>query len=119
MLIDSLDRKILAVLQTNARASLQQTHARWQALHTQAQLLQADALPAAQSAYRAASLGFEYGKFSFLELLDAQRSYFAVQSQYVRTLVALHRTAAEWRSQVAPAVSTAPAAAAENWKSEK
>ena len=109
----------LQLAEQNARASLQQTHARWQALHTQAQLLQADALPAAQSAYRAASLGFEYGKFSFLELLDAQRSYFGVQSQYVRTLVALHRTAAEWRSQVAPAVSTAPAAAAENWKSEK
>lgn len=92
----------LQLAEQNARASLQQTHARWQAFNTQAQLLQADALPAAQSAYRAASLGFEYGKFSFLEVLDAQRSYFTVQSQYLRTLLALHRSAAEWQSQIAP-----------------
>lgn len=92
----------LQLAEHNARASLLQTHARWQAFNTQAQLLQADALPAAQSAYRAASLGFEYGKFSFLEVLDAQRSYFAVQSQYLRTLLALHRSVAEWQSQIAP-----------------
>ena len=102
----------LQLAEQNARTSLQQTHARWQALNAQAQILQADALPAAQSAYRAASLGFEYGKFSFLEVLDAQRSYFGVQSQYLRTLLALHRTAAEWQGQVAPAASAAAAAAA-------
>ena len=32
-------------------------------------------LPGAKSAYDAARVGFENGKFSFLDVLDAQRTY--------------------------------------------
>lgn len=97
----------LQLAEQNARASLLQTHARLQAFSSQAQLLQRDALPAAQSAYQATGIGFEYGKFSFLEVLDAQRSLLSVQSQYLRTLGQLQRSAAEWQSLVGrPADST-------------
>ncbi len=38
------------------------------------QSLQQDVLPGAKSAYDAATIGFENGKFNFLEVLDAQRT---------------------------------------------
>lgn len=40
-------------------------------------------LPGAQSAVDSASRGFEMGKFSFLDVLDAQRSLIAARSQYL------------------------------------
>lgn len=57
--------------------------------------LRRDILPGAQSAYDAATKGFEMGKFSFLEVLDAQRTSFQAQSQYLRALAEAHRSAAE------------------------
>ncbi len=57
--------------------------------------LKADILPGAQSAYEATIKGFELGKFSFLEVLDAQRTLFAVKSQSLRALAAAHRASAE------------------------
>ena len=58
-------------------------------------MLQRDILPGAQSAYDAATKGFELGKFSFLEVLDAQRTSFQAKSQYLRALAEAHRSAAE------------------------
>ena len=57
--------------------------------------LRRDILPGAQSAYDAATKGFELGKFSFLEVLDAQRTSFQAKSQYLRALAEAHRSAAE------------------------
>ena len=57
--------------------------------------LQRDILPGAQSAYDAATKGFELGKFSFLEVLDAQRTFFQAKAQYLRALAEAHRSAAE------------------------
>lgn len=57
--------------------------------------LQRDILPGAQSAYDAATKGFELGKFSFLEALDAQRTLFQAKAQYLRALAEAHRSAAE------------------------
>jgi outer membrane protein, heavy metal efflux system len=45
-----------------------------------------DILPGAQSAYEATRKGFEFGKFSFLEVLDAQRTLFQAKTQYIQTL---------------------------------
>ena len=59
------------------------------------EVLQREILPGAQSAYDAASKGFLMGKFSFLEVLDAQRTLFQAKSQYLRALAEAHRSAAE------------------------
>ena len=48
-----------------------------------------------QSAYDAATKGYIMGKFSFLEVLDAQRTLFQAKSQYLRALAEAHRSAAE------------------------
>ena len=52
-------------------------------------------LPGAKSAYDAATIGFENGKFNFLEVLDAQRTYFTAKSQYLKALGEAHRAAAD------------------------
>lgn len=52
-------------------------------------------LPSAQNAYEAASKGFEMGKFSFLEVLDAQRTLFDAMAQSQQSLAQSHRYAAE------------------------
>ena len=49
----------------------------------------------AQSAYDAATKGFELGKFNFLEVLDAQRTLFLDRAQYQRALAEAYRAAAE------------------------
>ncbi|CAH1906001.1 Cobalt-zinc-cadmium resistance protein CzcC [Candidatus Nitrotoga sp. HW29] len=59
------------------------------------EVLQQEILPGAQNAYDAATKGFIMGKFSFLEVLDAQRTLFQAKSQYLRALAEAHRSAAE------------------------
>lgn len=55
-----------------------------------ARRLKTDVLPAAREALDAMSRGYELGKFSFLEVLDAQRTLFQGQSQYVQALSDAH-----------------------------
>ncbi|MDO8772201.1 MAG: TolC family protein [Burkholderiaceae bacterium] len=57
--------------------------------------LRQDVLPGAKSAYDAATIGFENGKFNFLEVLDAQRTYFTAKSQYLKALGEAHRASAD------------------------
>ena len=51
-------------------------------------------LPAAQQAYDAATRGFEAGKFSFLEVLDSQRTLFQARARYLDQLANAYQAAA-------------------------
>ena len=64
-------------------------------------------LPGAQSAYDAATKGFELGKFNFLEVLDAQRTLFQARAQYQRALAEAYRAAAEIERVLGGAVASA------------
>jgi len=64
-------------------------------IREEVEVLQRDVLPGARRAYEAATVGFDNGKFSFLEVLDAQRTYFAAKSQYLKALAEAHRAAAD------------------------
>ncbi|MEG1328925.1 MAG: TolC family protein, partial [Janthinobacterium sp.] len=57
--------------------------------------LRQDILPGAQSAYDAASKGFEFGKFAFLDVLDAQRTLLQAKNQYLRALTEAQHAAAD------------------------
>jgi cobalt-zinc-cadmium efflux system outer membrane protein len=70
-------------------------HERLKALLMEAQTLRQEIVPGARSAYEAASKGYELGKFSFLDVLDAQRTLFQARTQYLRSLADAHRTGAE------------------------
>jgi cobalt-zinc-cadmium efflux system outer membrane protein len=57
--------------------------------------LKGQILPAAESAFEAATLGYQAGKFGFLEVLDAQRTLFEVRGQYLEALTNYHQARAE------------------------
>ncbi|GGC62825.1 TolC family protein [Undibacterium terreum] len=73
-------------------AAAYQRHAQ---ANAELEILRADILPGAQSAFDAASRGFELGKFSSLDVLDAQRTLFQARSQHLRALAESHRALAE------------------------
>lgn len=88
-------RDELSATEVRLSTEVTQNEERLKALVVEAQTLQSEIMPGARSAYDAASKGFELGKFSFLEVLDAQRTFFQARAQYLRSLSDAHRTAAE------------------------
>ncbi|WP_175965754.1 TolC family protein [Burkholderia sp. BCC0322] len=94
---------------TRLRLDLTQAYANFEAAAQEAQRLKADILPAARLALDAMSRGYELGKFSFLDVLDAQRTLFQGQSQYVRALADAHTARADIGRLVGtPLASLAP-----------
>jgi cobalt-zinc-cadmium efflux system outer membrane protein len=81
-------------LSSAARQALENVTAR----RTEAELLRAEVVPGARSAYEAATIGFENGKFSFLEVLDAQRTLISAKMQYLNALANFHRARSELES---------------------
>ena len=88
-------RDELAVADLQLKTALTQSWGRLDTASTEARTLRDDVLPGAQSAYDAASKGFELGKFNFLDVLDAQRTLFQAKSQYLRARGDAHRAAAD------------------------
>jgi cobalt-zinc-cadmium efflux system outer membrane protein len=88
-------RDELAGTETRLGSELAQAVEKLSTSRQEVQALQQDILPGAQSAYEAATTGFEYGKFGFLDVLDAQRTLLQTKSQYLRALSEAHRAGAE------------------------
>lgn len=86
-------------LQTDVDQALERVAARRQ----EAELLRSDVLPGALGAYEAATIGFENGKFGFLDVLDAQRTLFATRAQYLNAVSAFHAALTELDGLLAPA----------------
>jgi cobalt-zinc-cadmium efflux system outer membrane protein len=83
-------RDELAAIKLSLYGDALQILERISARREETELLQKSLLPGAKWAYEAATIGFENGKFSFLEVLDAQRTYFSAKSQYLTALSALY-----------------------------
>lgn len=77
------------------RSEVAQAHERLKAAVEEAEAVQRDVLPGAQVAYDAAAKGFELGKFSFLDVLDAQRTLLEARARHLRATADAHRAAAE------------------------
>lgn len=88
-------RDALLAVENDVAVSLAQATLRRDAAMEELAILEADILPGAQSAYDASTRGFELGKFSFIDVLDAQRTLFQAKNQALRALAASHRAAAE------------------------
>ena len=58
-------------------------------------LLRQDVIPQARSAYELTLKGFEYGKFPFLDVLDAQRTWFQAQSRLWNSMLDAGRAYAD------------------------
>ena len=90
----------LQATQTALAATALQTLENVSARRRDADLLRTEVVPGARSTYEAATIGFENGKFSFLEVLDAQRTLIAAKSQYLIALANFHRAQAELESLI-------------------
>jgi len=67
---------------------------------TQLSDIQQSVLPPAREAYAAAVKGFELGKFSFLDVLDAQRTLFSARAQYLSALSDRYRAIADLQRHI-------------------
>ena len=88
-------RDELAAARLQVESEAVQARERLVTSRTEAQALAAEVLPGAQSAFDDATKGFELGKFSFLEALDAQRTYLQARTQHLRALAEAQRAAAD------------------------
>ncbi|KGS05279.1 TolC family protein [Burkholderia sp. ABCPW 111] len=77
------------------RLDLTQAYANFERSTNEARRLKADVLPAARQSLDAMSRGYQLGKFSFLDVLDAQRTLFDAQSRYVLALADAHQSYAD------------------------
>lgn len=70
----------------NLTRSLLQASNQLSVSRASAQTLKATVLPGAEQAYNAATIGFEAGKFNYLDVLDAQRTLFQARIRYLGVL---------------------------------
>lgn len=88
-------RDELAAFKVQLETQLSGAYERLSTARQSIETLQQEILPGAQSAFDAATKGFEYGKFNFLDVLDAQRTLFQAKSQYINALQEAHQASAE------------------------
>ena len=62
----------------------------WSTYYSEAQRLRTELLPSAERAFKLARIGFAKGRFSYHEVLDAQRTLFDARSQYYDSLRRYH-----------------------------
>ena len=63
--------------------------------YEQAVNLKEKIIPASQQVFDAVQEGYCYGKFGYIDLLDAQRTFFGAKQQYLEVLVTYHQTHAD------------------------
>lgn len=76
-------------------ASLSQVYQRLAAIDKEIAALRSVLLPGAQSAFDAATKGYQLGKFGYLDVLDAQRTLFQARNQNLRALADYQRGVSE------------------------
>lgn len=88
-------RDELVAEQSRLRMTLSESYLRVESARAELLALRGEILPGAQSAFDAAAKRFELGKFSFLDVLDAQRTLFQAKAQYFRALSDYYRAIAD------------------------
>jgi cobalt-zinc-cadmium efflux system outer membrane protein len=88
-------REELAAAQLAGAAELRAAHVRYGAARSEALLLRQDVIPSARKAHALTLKGFEAGKFAFLDVLDAQRTWFQAQSRHAAAVLAAWRAYAD------------------------
>ncbi len=84
-----------STIDTRLQSELGQTFERLKAIEMELTTLREELLPGAKSAFDAATTGYQLGKFGFLDALDAQRTLFRTNQQYVKALAEYHRAIAD------------------------
>ncbi|MBZ0273665.1 TolC family protein [bacterium] len=77
------------------RTELTDTYQRLSAAFSEINSQRADVIPQAQSAFQSAEEFYRMGRFSFLEVLDAQRTLYDARSRLVEVLSEYHQSVAD------------------------
>ena len=80
-----------AAIELRLKTELTQAYEALAAAQRETSILRDEILPSARSAFDVTNKGYEFGKFGFLEVLDAQRTLFQNQILYVRALANYQR----------------------------
>ena len=99
-----------AAIELRLKTELTQAYEALAASQRETGILRDEILPSARSAFDVTNKGYEFGKFGFLEVLDAQRTLFQNQILYVRALANYQRLVNEIERLIAaPIDGTNPA----------
>lgn len=79
----------------NVQATLSETYQILSAAHIEITALKSEILPRATGTFDKINRAYREGKFSYLDVLDAQRTLFAVRTQYLAALTTYHTKLAE------------------------
>jgi len=82
-------------VQADLRAKLAEASTKLSSSFSEITIIEKDVLPLARSAFDAASQGYREGKFEYLMVLDAQRTFFEVRARYIEALVGYHKARAD------------------------
>ncbi|MGB2863434.1 MAG: TolC family protein [Sedimentisphaerales bacterium] len=82
-------------VETDLRAALAEASTKLSSSFSEITIIKNDVLPLARSAFDAASQGYREGKFEYLVVLDAQRTFFEVRARYIEALAAYHKARAD------------------------
>ncbi len=82
-------------LHVRIQVALVRIYQRLSSARNEAISLKNDVLPGAGSAFDATGEGFRQGKFGYLDVLDAQRTFFEAQARYTEALAVLQKAIAD------------------------
>ncbi len=88
-------RRQYEAAQVGTLAALSQAANALAAAYEQVSISRNEVLPKAQLAFDAARQGYEEGRFDYLYILDAQRTLFRTQAQYVDSVETYHKAQAD------------------------
>ena len=78
-------------VETDLRAALAEASTKLSSSFSEITIIKNDVLPLARSAFDAAGQGYREGKFEYLVVLDAQRTFFEVRGRYIKALAGYHK----------------------------
>jgi cobalt-zinc-cadmium efflux system outer membrane protein len=76
-------------------STLDETYQTLLSAYTEVTILRDTILPGAESAFNASQEGYLEGKFSYLDVLDVQRSLFDAKDTYINSLLTYHKALAD------------------------
>lgn len=85
----------LAAAELSVAGKLRMAHASLALARRQAEALERGQLQGAQASYEATRKGYEYGKFTILDVFEAQRVFLETKAQHLRALAAAHAAGAD------------------------
>jgi len=97
-----MDRQVVAM---KIKKELNEIYESFLLSKMEANVLAEEVLPAAKETFAAIQTGYRAGKFHYLDVLDAQRTMFATEGQYIDALEAGHLAALEVKRLIGQSAS--------------